>query len=402
MTLDRLDTVIAFAVVMLGVSLLITIATQMISSVLGLRGTNLLWGIKKVLDDLGIRDKVDEIARKVLTDARISDSVFSGSKNRFLLRLTKRMRLATAIRPDELSRMLKRISDNPAEFGGQATSTAIEGARSEVDQVVRAKLQKLQAEFVPQNSAWTVAADRVVQQVTDSARQSVLKLETSFATVMDRVAQRFAMNMRFCTVILAFVVAFGVHLDSLQLLQQLATNPDQRNGLVNMREAVLKQAESVVPAARPTTPLPAEIAVSPPPPPMVAPAILKEAMDNLRTTAKAIPPATPDFASYTEAANWLRSNGQGSLEPRYQGAVLSALQQHATDLNNQFVQSGFRLIPSPYTVRPFFNGTRNLLGILITVAFLSLGAPFWFNALKGLSNLRTVLADNEKKETGKA
>ena len=32
MTLDRLDTVIAFAVVMLGVSLLITIATQMISS----------------------------------------------------------------------------------------------------------------------------------------------------------------------------------------------------------------------------------------------------------------------------------------------------------------------------------------------------------------------------------
>ena len=53
-------------------------------------------------------------------------------------------------------------------------------------------------------------------------------------------------------------------------------------------------------------------------------------------------------------------------------------------------------------MRPFFNGTRNLLGILITVAFLSLGAPFWFNALKGLSNLRTVLADNEKKETGKA
>jgi hypothetical protein len=31
-------------------------------------------------------------------------------------------------------------------------------------------------------------------------------------------------------------------------------------------------------------------------------------------------------------------------------------------------------------------------------ALLSLGAPFWFNALKTLSNLRPVLANREQKE----
>jgi hypothetical protein len=33
-----------------------------------------------------------------------------------------------------------------------------------------------------------------------------------------------------------------------------------------------------------------------------------------------------------------------------------------------------------------------LLGVGVTVGLLSLGAPFWFNALKALSNLRPILA----------
>jgi hypothetical protein len=46
-----------------------------------------------------------------------------------------------------------------------------------------------------------------------------------------------------------------------------------------------------------------------------------------------------------------------------------------------------------------FDGRRNLLGILLAAAFLSLGAPFWFNALKNLSNLRSVVATKEQQES---
>ena len=50
--LEKLDTLIAFAVVMLGVSLIITILTQIVASFLGLRGSNLLWGIEVLLKEL--------------------------------------------------------------------------------------------------------------------------------------------------------------------------------------------------------------------------------------------------------------------------------------------------------------------------------------------------------------
>ena len=93
MTLERVDTVIAFAVIMLGVSLLITIATQIISSLLALRGANLLWGIKTVLADCGITTdelESERIAREVLTDPTISDSVFSRFADSKFLRPLRR------------------------------------------------------------------------------------------------------------------------------------------------------------------------------------------------------------------------------------------------------------------------------------------------------------------------
>jgi hypothetical protein len=35
---------------------------------------------------------------------------------------------------------------------------------------------------------------------------------------------------------------------------------------------------------------------------------------------------------------------------------------------------------------------------VVSVALLSLGAPFWFNVLKNLSNLRPVLAKKQQEE----
>jgi hypothetical protein len=52
MTLDRLDTVITFVAVLLGISLIITILTQMIGSLLGYRGAYLKDGLVEMLVNL--------------------------------------------------------------------------------------------------------------------------------------------------------------------------------------------------------------------------------------------------------------------------------------------------------------------------------------------------------------
>jgi len=81
MTLQHLDTVIAFAAVMLGASLLITVATQATVSLLGLRGTNLRRSLVDLFEtactDRGAKGYANEIARRVLRHPLISDSVFS-------------------------------------------------------------------------------------------------------------------------------------------------------------------------------------------------------------------------------------------------------------------------------------------------------------------------------------
>src|SRR5215831_10593403 len=79
---EKLDTLIAFAVVMLGLSMIITILTQMLSAFLSLRGSNLLWGVETLFKQLapnlvaqGILPK--ELAQEFLAHGLVSDSSFS-------------------------------------------------------------------------------------------------------------------------------------------------------------------------------------------------------------------------------------------------------------------------------------------------------------------------------------
>jgi len=80
-------------------------------------------------------------------------------------------------------------------------------------------------------------------------------------------------------------------------------------------------------------------------------------------------------------------------------------------LTGAFAQTGIQLMPQPYP--PMFTSdwklwtwpwewrwsgvwswpADHLFGILTSAALLSLGAPFWFNTLKSLANLRPLLAD---------
>src|SRR5260221_645828 len=66
---DRLDTLVAFATVMLGVSLLITVLNQMIASLLGHRAMYLKDGIKDLLETLdpGLIPHLEKIATDVLS-----------------------------------------------------------------------------------------------------------------------------------------------------------------------------------------------------------------------------------------------------------------------------------------------------------------------------------------------
>ena len=123
-----------------------------------------------------------------------------------------------------------------------------------------------------------------------------------------------------------------------------------------------------------------------------------------------------------EAKTWLAqqlgSDPKGAaIVDSYEGLVTNAkLDAYLATIQKLVSTSGLDLLPEPYPLqlspgwtkggwpRLFVtNGEwswpkRRLLGILVSAALLSLGAPFWFNTLKSLTNLRPTLANAIEKK----
>lgn len=326
--LQHLDTLIAFAVVMLGVSLLLTVLTQIVSAFLALRGTHLEWGIKTLLSEAApaLRAQADEITQRVLHHPLISDS--SASKRRVgrwawmhwlppRWNLFHRWKLANAIRRDELIDLLHHLADAPAAQPGQP---------------------------VPE---WQAALQNA------NLTQVKFQIEQWFDTTMDRVSQRFAMHSRVFTVVLAGGVAFALHLDAFDLLHRLSTDGELRRNLLEQAGAISTIATNL--SARAGTNSPTGL-------------ISAEAPAKLSNQ-------------------------------------IAELKQLATTLSNRFERAGLQLLPdsarhSRLCFMPGAKGfsRKHLFGVLAAAALLSLGAPFWFNTLKTLTNLRPILATKVQKE----
>ena len=399
MTLAHLDTLIAFAVLMLGVSIIITILTQLVSTALGLRGTNLLWGIQTVLRT--IDPALEAEAERILRHSLISDSVTS--KFRAALedvplagRFIRRWTLASAIRPEELVRMLAlraRELRATGDAGNLHLAERIDAALYESDPETARKVRLIGQAFHELAPSYAVQVDKSMDQMTTDADRAVGRLEAWFNTGMDRVSERFSMQMRVWTVAFAFVLAIFAQLDTFRLVERLWSDPQARASLVASRDVMMKEAVTVMrPPAPGAQPVPGAD-------PDVYSAAFAEWKPLYPAETKGID-AMPAMPGYDAAQAWLKE--KLNVEPaspagqRYARLVSAALARKANEIRAQLESSGLQLIPSPYRFLHFDN-FRNVLGILISAALLSLGAPFWFNALKSLTNLRPILAQKQDK-----
>ncbi len=278
--LQWFDTFMGMVVVLLGVSLIVMIITQVVSTILNLRGRNLKNGIKILLEntDINLKDYADTISQMALSHPLISDT----------WSIRKEWNLATTIRPDEL----KNILDILAKSGTEP---------------------------------WR----ELLQQKSTDIQSSIDKW---FDSSMDRVSQYFAMNIRFITVLFSIIIAFSLHLDADSLFRKISGNPEIRAKLIVSSDALLKQAEVAIGTTSQVT---------------------KADLDKLNEQVNSI-----------------------------------------KDIKNDIQ---LQLIPSPYPGL-FTYKFKEFWGILAMAGLLSLGAPFWFNILKRMGNLRPILAGKYEEE----
>jgi hypothetical protein len=163
----------------------------------------------------------------------------------------------------------------------------------------------------------------------------VAKIHNWFDQSMDRTSQRFTASTRAVTFAGALLVAFGLQVDTLSLVNRLAADEA-------LREAFVERA-----------------------------AALDRGQPDAADALVAAPPPTPADA---ETARHAR------LAQEYRAFL---------------AENGVIIRPGAFTV----DGIRdNVLGLLVTALLLSLGAPFWYGALRNLLQLRSVIAARDDAE----
>jgi hypothetical protein len=106
----------------------------------------------------------------------------------------------------------------------------------------------------------------------------------------------------------------------------------------------------------------------------------------------------------------LHARAQAKAQLEELGFAFSALERRLAETRLQLIPAGYCANPPPgrleriaYRLRcPFvFQGWRQVLGVLVSAILLSLGAPFWFNVLRRLVDLRPIVARRAEGEPAK-
>lgn len=414
--LQNLDTVIAFAMIMLMLSLIITVLVQAVVAALELRGNNLIASLAKVLLQVepSLRNNpaiAKEIAAKVAEHpSLVHFSTAQGSVGTFLAKFFTRP--VKGIEAKEWIRLLDELGNDPNNGLGkeakdalnQLLATEVPGATPERMEQAKKIAAQLSAAFPFQ----TQMVEQSIQKALGSTRKIVAGTEKWFDAVMDRSSDWFTTQTRVWTVILAIGLALVFKVDSLLIIRQLADNPEVRAKLVQGTGQVLDQAKKDMQAASAAditlTTMAGEYHKSGDDKEKILNAVPQSPTLSCDVAASAISPQ-PNDALRTEFTSRCQEESKQSLQ---------AAAQRLKDYTAQVDNSQLTIINLPFSpqnpmtwLATYLKRSQNggpidaanqaampgYAGSLITGLLLTLGAPFWFNTLRDLSNLRPAISD---------
>lgn len=164
--------------------------------------------------------------------------------------LLSRWRLATSVRADELVVVLEKLSTPPGGSLPDPAQRAMLVIAGEAQSGRRPKTNSTAAEFdkfvreLPENHEddMTVAAEKTAEQVSGQIESRLEGLNSWFDHAMDRASQRFTLQARAITVVLALVLVFAAHLDAIRLFRMLSSDMQVRAQLTGSADAIMKQA----------------------------------------------------------------------------------------------------------------------------------------------------------------
>lgn len=374
MVLEYFNIVFGFAVVMLLFSLVITVMVQIVVVAGGLRSSNLLWAVTKVLDRIpGLQNHAAEIAEKALQHPAI---ISTGKK-------------AKVIGLKELLAVLYDLTNSSKPSLKKETKEKLnEVLRSAVPQESQYHAERLAKEFKSLFPNESVKMDEATNLFQQKAGKLASGFNTWFDTIMNRSTDRFVKNTRIWTVVFAVLLAFGLQINSFDLLKNLSTDAELRAGLIQMADQALTRADEVL--------FTKSITVE-------TLELISQNFEDFKN--KNIPIS---LVTRSQGLGWLTDQFKDSpefakIKKAYEETFDKLTPQRLGKLGEQMYGLKDELEASRLVIFPENGSTyierwklksflKQLPGILLSLILLSLGAPFWFNALRTLTSLRPILA----------
>jgi hypothetical protein len=273
-------------------------------------------------------------------------------------------------------------------------------------------------------------AAQALTSVSTPSEPRLEVLRAWFNYSMDRASQRFAFQARLVTIVLSCIFVYVAHFDAVRLLQSMSQGAQLRARLAAAAASLDKHAERLSHPKEGTH--------------TVVPDVYREAMVSILRTAHPVsePPkrkprgkrekvaaaaapaedpvtseakskamhaleTRPGFTSREEGEFWLQTTLDGNSARE---VLVAAYQQ---EVNTELVSDSDKLIDQSASLKSeiarsdlkLFHderlaplSTAEVPGLLFTIAFLSLGAAFWYNTLKNLASLRPLWAARQDRD----
>lgn len=234
----------------------------------------------------------------------------------------------------------------------------------------------------------------------------ISKIAFSFDSTMDRVARNFKLKANSLATATAALVVFTVQLDSVALLSRLNSDDRFRDSLVRESEMWGKRYEDAraaldVPAA------PAPVAAAPAP--AVQPAPEPRIVRGKRGKRRAPEVRNEPKLMVIEPAPAPAAQAAPAPPPAPTKQEISEKEQREEDLRRartarreidealeQLRQPRYAIIPDKMAILDA--GVFWKPGVWLSWVLLSLGAPLWFNVLKNVLRMRSMLAQRDDGE----
>jgi hypothetical protein len=364
---------------------------------MNMRGRALGWGVERLLQQIDPKLDLGDMATK------LSQAILKHPS------LTHRgSTMAIAIRKDELLKVLEDLAERASTAPQKSEAMGLVKPAPVLTDEERQRLQDAILRVAPgatPEQAWSAAAltgellkifpgadaavGRAVSSALQAKRQIEVEVEKWFDTVMDRSTEYFVSRTRQVTAVMAFAVAIGLHIDALGIFAQLTSSKDLRNQWAQAGAGLLKQAEDLSLNTAEPYPLGTR-----------AVQLLKDEKGLTADDLKKVQSVDQNLLTRAAGQQWVSANLSQAAQDLYPKKMDEAAKKRMEELSTAFTNvravaagTSLQIVRYPWPAFP----DKSYLGVLMTALLLGLGAPFWFNLLKQLTNLRPLIAGKVEK-----